>query len=150
MYFVTQSHIMRLRGLNLCRIAMVADWLFLPHQFSFIFSSFPLAFNFSNILLLTTAIIFIHFYVLLLPKCLQIVTADDFAPLGCYSGNLISWTLKKSRIGCPATSVNNYQQPWQPINVNFSSTSRRKIAISHCNLFCARLFNLLFVIYLIP
>jgi len=32
---------------------------------------------------LTTTIIFLHFYILLLPKGLQIVTADDFAPLGC-------------------------------------------------------------------
>jgi len=69
---------MRLRELNLCRIAMVVDLLFLPHQVSFPCSSFPLAFNFSNILLLTTAIIFLRFYILLFPKGLQIVTADYF------------------------------------------------------------------------
>jgi hypothetical protein len=146
MCFVTQSYIMRLRGLNLCRtVTVAADWIFLPHQFSFLWSSFPLAFNFSNILLLTTAIIFLHFYILSLPKGLQIVTTDDFAPLGCYSGRWTSWTLKTRRIGCPETWVNNYHQTWQPIRENFSSTSRRKLEISHCNFFYVRLFNLLFV-----
>ena len=133
--------------LRSCRITMVADWLFLPHQFSFLCSSSPLAFNFSNILLLTTDIIFLHFYILLLPKSVQIVTADNFAPLSCYSGSFTSCSLKTRRIGCPATRVTNYQQHWQQaIRGNFSSTSRHKLEISHCS-FYTRLFNLIFVIY---